>query len=331
MKLKTETHDIWLVFLILFGSVTLSFYAQWLVTASSLGIIALIGYGLLLFLLVFLYCLGTTAFFFRRSEGSIVSPVAVWLFVYLITLFVFLNQWFSLMQDVSSILAFMLLVSVFGLSGVLFIGLLQQVIIQKIFGFVGDEDACYYKSYTSADNYEKIRNILTEGDWLYYINRLKLRKQIESTKLKLEAYDVRRGCHLFFFADEIDKKSTSLSLVAYVRNATAFSSFIDCPDWCKELTDNIISIMKNKGLILKEDNGLELKKEIFEFVFKDIKPLFSQEIVDKISLPLFLLPIIVLVGLSTHYVLKVDAAWTLGIVSIVLTFFAILFEQHRQR
>jgi len=331
MNLKIEIQNIWLVFLILFGSVTLSFYAHWVVTTTFPPIgIEMLGHSLLLFVLVFIYCLGATAFFFRKSGGCIVSPVAVWLFILLINLLGYFYQTVSLKQDVLDIIMLLMLVYLSILMVVLFFGLFQQAIMRKIFGFIGDEDNCYYKSYTTSDNYEKVVNTLTDEDWLYYISRLKLRKKIEPTRLKMKAYDVHRDCNLFFFADKKDEKNTRLNIVAYVRNATSFSSFIDCPDWCKELTDNIVSIIKDKGITLNEDNGLELKKETFEYALKNVKPLISQETVERFSLPLFLLPILIFVVLSTYYVLKMDATLTLGVATLVLTFFAILLE-HRRR
>lgn len=332
MQIKTETYNIWLVFLILFGSVTFSFYTQWLgtTTTPSMGIIELMGHGLLLFVLVFLYCLGTTAFFFRKCEGGIVSPVLVWLFVYVITLFVFLNQSFNVIQDFPDVMSVIILIICFGLSVTLLIGVIQQGIIRSIFGFFGDKHSCYYKKYSSKDSFKKIKKILIDEDWLYYINRLRLKKQIESNKLHLEAYDVRRGCHLFFFLDELDKNEVNFSFLAYVKNSNTFSNFIDCPKWCKELTDNIISIIKDKGVNF-EKNKQELENEKIDFALKKIKPIFSWEIIEKVSLPLFLLPIIVLVGLSTHYVLKLEESWTLGIVSAVLAFGIYLFEQYRRK
>lgn len=147
----------------------------------------------------------------------------------------------------------------------------------------------------------------------------------------MKAYDTRRDCYLFFLADEREEKRTRLNIVAYVRNATTFSSFIDCPDWCKELTDNIVSIIKDKGITLKEDNGLELRKESFEYALNEVRPLISQERLERFSLPLFLLAILAVVVLLAYFVLKMDPSLTLGVATIVLTFFAILLEHRRRR
>lgn len=136
MKTKIELQSIWLVFLILFGSVILSFYARWVVTATFPSDIEMLGHGLLLFVLVFLYCLGATAFFFRRSGGYIVSPVAVWLFVWLINLLGYFYQTVGLKQDEVGTLTSLIVVDLIVLVVVLYFGLLQQYIIRKSFGLL---------------------------------------------------------------------------------------------------------------------------------------------------------------------------------------------------
>ena len=329
MEAKIEPQVIQLLLLILIGSALLSFYARWVVTATFPGAFELSGHILLLIALVFLYCFAATALLTKTGRGYIVSPAIVWSFIWLI---IFIDDFYKTSSTQLNLdtLPSLLVMNLFALYLVFFMGYSQQFFIRKAFGFAGEEEECYYKSYTS-DNYEKIASILLKKKWLYNVSGLKVKKRVKPTRLTVKAYHEPRDCYLFFLLDKKEERRTILNIVAYVKHATFFTSFIDCPDWCKELADNIISIIKNKGINLREEKGLALRRETFEYTLKEVKPWITLERFEKVLLPIFLSIILVLLFLVAHFALQMGPELIVAIITLIVTVIGILLAMHKRR
>jgi hypothetical protein len=147
----------------------------------------------------------------------------------------------------------------------------------------------------------------------------------------MKAYGRQRRCYLFFFVEKTNEEESILNIVSYVKNATNFASFIDSPQWCKELTENIVAMIHSKGVKMQERTDLKLKKEAFEYALREIKPLISRESLEKISLPLFLLSVLA-IALTLIYSCKLmELSLVIGFGTLGLAFIEFIFDYLRKR
>lgn len=328
MKPKIRTELILLFFLMLLGAAILSPYARWIVTTTFANVFELLGHIALLIATVFLYCFGATAFFGRSHQGYMVSPVLVWIYIWLINLIENLHQG-GIGQDVPSITSTVMM-NLFALAGLLYISYPQQFLLRKAFGFDGDEKDCYCRSYTSVD-FEKILNIILEKNWLYNITGLSLRKRLEPNRLKMKAYSNSRRCYLFFFVEKIEKSKVIFNIVAYVKNATNFASFISSPDWFRELVDNLVLMIRSKGIKLEENESLLLKRESLEYALNEVRPLVSRDKMEKVSLPLVFLTFLIIAFMVTYFFTEIEISLAVEVVTLVLAFIIFIVDYFRKK
>lgn len=325
---ETKTHIVTLLLLVLFGAAFLSFYAYWIVTVSFPDVFVLLAHALVLFALVFLYCLAATAVIVRKTHGYIVSPFAVWSSLWLISLVAHLYRTANSFQLDLDYVGTLVMMNLFALSIVLYAGLAQQFLVRKAFGFGGNEEACYSRSYLSSNTYEDVVEDLLKKNWLYDMYRLTVRKSIKPDRLKIEAYDNLRKCHVFFLVGKKGKKA-SINFVAYVKNTTKFTSFIHSPNWCKELVENIIRTIESRGIGLSA-NGLELRREALDYALSGIKPLISTEMSRRFALPFLISAIILMIGSVAYFSVQLEPALIVAIASLVLAFFVFVVDYHRK-
>ena len=324
MKSKIIPDIIILFFLVFLGSIALSFYARWLISAISPSNFEFFGYSFLLIIVVLAYCFCATAIFVRIHRGFIVSPIVVWIYIWLINVI----SYFYLSLDVSSIgSTFMMMIVTLGI--VYHIGIVQQSILSRVFGFVGGEENCYIKSFVSTDSLTEIGAIFSQNDWLLNVFALRMKKHSEPSQLKMKIFSATRKFNLFALIEETNR--TCVSFVAYVKKATIFENSIYSPTWCKLLVDNVISMIKQKGIDLEGQDNRQQKKDILDYALREVKPFLSKEKLEKISIPLFVLIVVIIAFSMAHFLVRIEPSLNVAIVTLIFSMIIFLIEYRRRQ
>lgn len=326
---KALADIILLHFLILLGAIPFSLYARWIAVSTAANALELIKHVLIMWSTSLVYSFVSTTFLKRINISYLVSPIVLWIYAWLLN---FLGEFYTIRDsfDVTT-MPTTLFIHIFGLATVFYLSISQQILLRRVFGFDGSETDCYFRGLVSPMNIRRISRIFKEQQSLSRILRLRVSQKLKNGALEVKAFNKKREVYLFFFGQVLKSGKTALNIVAYKKNISTFECFISSPNWVKELADNSLSILTNRGFEYDNVNSPDFRQETFEFAFRGVNPLVSKRNIEILTLPLILVTFSVMMSVIAAFFIGLTPTLSIEIITLIVTLIIFMVVEYRRK